>query len=55
MCVKFEVSNTNILRVADINVTKKDQIWLPNVQNRSHNLHLQTGPNYNEDQYRDQK
>ena len=30
MCVQFDVSNTNILGIIGINMTKIKQIWLPN-------------------------
>ena len=40
MCIKCEVSITYITGAIDINVAKREQIWLPNVQYRSHDLHL---------------
>ena len=30
MCVKSEVPDTNIAGIIGINVTKREQIWLPN-------------------------
>ena len=42
MCVAFEVSTPNLSGVIDINVAKREQIWLPNEHSESADLHLQT-------------
>ena len=49
VCVKFEVSITNMSRVIDINVANGEKIWLPNVKYGLHDLHLLARPNYYED------